>query len=179
MLCGLIWVLARAVVINLKFKHFLKAFYKDKARVRQNMLEENYMSFESTICFVLTIKYKSSSKTFCFQALTPSQDSRSVQVENPNLPPPGELPRDLPKLGDKLFAMRGSILNVWKEGSVVEVIDKDGETLFKLRFETVGNGKSRNVQTKILSLKHLAYSERAPVRLQVKMLIKLEKAFSL
>jgi hypothetical protein len=103
-----------------------------------------------------------------FQALPPSQDSISVQTETPNLPPSGELPRTLPKLGDKLYAMRGSILNVWKEGTVIEVIDKDGETLFKLRFETPGNGKSRSIQTKILSLKHLAYSEPATVRLQVK-----------
>ena len=66
--------------------------------------------------------------------------------------------------------MRGSILNEWKDGVVAEMMpDKDGENLYKLRFETtaVPGKTTKNVQTKILSPKHLAYYDPAPVRLQV------------
>ena len=64
--------------------------------------------------------------------------------------------------------MRGSILNDWKEGVVIEINDKDGEKLYKLRFETTVAGKTtKNIQTKILALKHLAYYDPATVRLQV------------
>ena len=68
--------------------------------------------------------------------------------------------------------MRGNLLNVWKEGAVVEVIEKEKENdkSFKLRFEVFVDGKLKNVQKKILALKHLAYTFPAPVRLQVSVL---------
>ena len=100
-----------------------------------------------------------------FQALAQPVDNLS-QTDVPDLPPHGIVDRPLLTIGERAFAMRGSILNEWKEGVVSEIIEKEGEKFFKLRFETI-NGKNRNIQTKILSLKHLAYSAPSPVRLQV------------
>ena len=83
------------------------------------------------------------------------------------MPPVGELVRPVPKLGDKLFAMRGNLLNVWKDGLVIEVIERENEKVFRLRFDVVVNGKLKSVQKKNLPLKHLAYTVPSEVRLQV------------
>ena len=58
-------------------------------------------------------------------------------------------------------------LQVWKDGVVIEVIDKENEKQFKLRFEVFSDGRLKNVQKKTLALKHLAHVQPASVRLQV------------
>jgi hypothetical protein len=40
------------------------------------------------------------------------------------LPPQGPLQRPAPNVGDKVFALRGNLLNAWKSGEAVQIIDK-------------------------------------------------------
>ena len=82
------------------------------------------------------------------------------------LPSAGKLERPELKPDDKVYAVRGNILNVWKIGHVSEVIS-GLDAKYKVRFETLHNDKSVSSYVKVLSLKQLAYDSPASVRLQV------------
>ena len=56
------------------------------------------------------------------------------------LPPPGMLDRPELKINEKVYAVRGNILNVWKKSDVVEVLP-GAELKYKLRFESLKDGK--------------------------------------
>ena len=87
------------------------------------------------------------------------------------LPPMGDLVRAPLVVGQSAYAMRGSILNVWKLGSVIEISavpSESSEQTYKLRFEVrSGAGRLKGTQVKSLSLKHLAYPDPPTVRVPV------------
>ena len=88
----------------------------------------------------------------------------------PPLPPVGQLIRTTLKQGEKVIAMKGKdILSVWDEASIHEIINGvvDNNLPYKVKFENFVNGKLRSTFYKRLSLKHIAYFNKAPVRLQV------------
>lgn len=70
------------------------------------------------------------------------------------------------KINEKVYAVRGNILNVWKKSDVVEVLP-GAELKYKLRFESLKDGKCESSYFKILSAKHMAYNRIVSVRLQV------------
>ena len=84
-----------------------------------------------------------------------------------NLPPLGQLQRAPLVVGQSAYAMRGSILNVWKLGSVIEmsaIPSELGDQSYKLRFEVrTGAGKLKGTQVKSLSPRHLAYPDAPTV----------------
>ena len=82
-----------------------------------------------------------------------------------SLPSAGKLDRPDLQLNDKVYAVRGNILNVWKLANVVEVVPGT-ELKYKVRFETIRHGKCTSC-VKTLCGKQLAYSYPASVRLQV------------
>ena len=87
------------------------------------------------------------------------------------LPPMGDLQRAPLAVGQSAYAMRGSILNVWKLGSVIEISaipSESSEQTYKLRFEVrSGTGRLKGTQVKSLSPKHLAYPDPPTVRIPV------------
>ena len=83
-----------------------------------------------------------------------------------NLPPAGKLDRPELTLNQKVYAVRGNILNVWKTADVVDIVPGT-ETKYKLRFETLRQDKGASSNIKTLTGKHLAYEFPASVRLQV------------
>ena len=83
-----------------------------------------------------------------------------------NIPPAGKLDRPELQLNQKMYAVRGNILNVWKTADVVDIVPGT-ETKYKLRFETLRQDKCASSYIKTLSGKHLAYEFPASVRLQV------------
>ena len=82
-----------------------------------------------------------------------------------SLPPPGKLERPELTIGEKVYGIKGNILNVWKVANVVE-ITPGTERKYKLRFESLKDG---NVSSyfKTVSAKHSAYTYPASVRLLV------------
>ena len=71
--------------------------------------------------------------------------------------------------GQMAYAMRQNILQVWRKGSVEAVLpgrEGSGELQYKLRFEGQCGGK-RSVQSKVLSPRHLAYTQASKVGLKV------------
>jgi histone-lysine N-methyltransferase SETDB1 len=106
------------------------------------------------------------------QVPIPSSGGASSTVTNPNLtalPPVGVLNRPPLKLNDKVIAMRGNILNVWKDGSVNEIstLPQDETNPYKIRFEVWMSGRLKNAHHRKLQLKHIAYTVPATVKLQV------------
>ena len=85
-----------------------------------------------------------------------------------HVPPPssGNLKKPELTVGQDAYAMRQNILQVWRTGTVEEVIRKDGDVQYKMRFEGFHAGK-KSVQSKILPPQHLAYTRPAGVRLPV------------
>ena len=100
------------------------------------------------------------------------QGKFSIHIEEQKLPPMGELVRTPLIVGQSAYAMRGSILNVWKLGSVIEISEvapsDPAEQIFKLRFEVrSGAGRLKGTQVKSLSPKHLAFPDPPTVRIPV------------
>ena len=78
----------------------------------------------------------------------------------------GKLERPDLKVNEGVYAISGNILNVWRYANVVEII-KGLEVKYKLRFDTIRQGKCISSFTKILSCKQIAYDYPSPVRLPV------------
>ena len=101
--------------------------------------------------------------------IVPSLQSHPLAAK---LPPMGELVRTPLIVGQSAYAMRGSILNVWKLGSVIEISEvapsEPAEQIYKLRFEVrSGAGRLKGTQVKSLSPKHLAFPDPPTVRIPV------------
>ena len=93
-------------------------------------------------------------------------ESESVRMVH-SLPPVGVLEKPPLSVGQEAYAMRQSILQVWRIATVEEVIQKeDGNNQYKIRFEGIHAGK-KSVQNKILLANQLAYKTAATVRLPV------------
>jgi len=104
-------------------------------------------------------------------ALGAARPNNVPQQAKPNqtyVPPPGTLERPQPKLGDSIFMMRGqNFLNIWREGKVEEIVSVDDSGAnFKIKFENHQSGK-RMMQSKVRSLKQLAYHSPATVKIGV------------
>jgi len=85
----------------------------------------------------------------------------------PPLPPQGVLEKPALVVGQEAFAMRQNILQVWRAGTVEEVINKNSEDVqYKLRFEGFHAGK-KSFQSKVLPPTQLAFTSPASVRLPV------------
>ncbi len=85
------------------------------------------------------------------------------------LPKQGDLQRPDLKVGDRAYAMRGNILQIWKLGSVVETFMQGAMPTYKLKFDVMDTKgqKVLRTQSKILQPRFLAYADPAPVRLPV------------
>uniref|UniRef100_A0A0K2T695 Histone-lysine N-methyltransferase eggless n=1 Tax=Lepeophtheirus salmonis TaxID=72036 RepID=A0A0K2T695_LEPSM len=110
-------------------------------------------------------------------AKSPMEVARSSSSQ-PNLPPMGEFQYTSLESGEKIYAMRGNVLNVWREGIIVEVerkLSTNGNGIilthsgiditYKLRFD--GGVKNRPLQTKTLTPRQVAYHKPSNVRLLV------------
>ena len=108
------------------------------------------------------------------QVVAKSTNSRSqfarAPVSKESAPPlTGSTDKSLLQQGQMAFAMRQNILQVWRKGSVEAVLpgrEGGGELQYKLRFEGQCGGK-RSVQSKVLSPRHLAYTQASKVGLKV------------
>ena len=95
------------------------------------------------------------------------QFSRPLVSKESAPPPLGS--KTLLQQGQMAYAMRQNILQVWRKGSVEAVLpsrEGGGEVQYKLRFEGQCGGK-RSVQSKVLSPRHLAYTQASTVGLKV------------
>ncbi len=101
--------------------------------------------------------------------ITPVSHLTGSDPTLPPLPPNGTLTRPPPSVGAKVVAMKGKdILSVWESAIVSEIVP--GSQIsdpYKVKFEVWSHGKLKTAVYKRLSLKHIAYANPAPVRLQV------------
>ncbi|QQP51286.1 Uncharacterized protein FKW44_012606 [Caligus rogercresseyi] len=96
-------------------------------------------------------------------ACSPLEVLRSKSIL-PDLPPFGDIIRPKISIGDRVFAMKGSVLNIWKEGNVVQIDEAINGT------GSGGRGPLRNQareRMRVLHAKQLAYLDPAKVRLTV------------
>ena len=82
------------------------------------------------------------------------------------LPPPGKLERPELLTSEKVYVVRGNILNVWNVASVVELVP-GADKKYKLRFESSKDGNIVSSYFKTVSAKYLAYNYPASVKLSV------------
>ena len=100
------------------------------------------------------------------QAQQDTSDVSTILKPHNPLPSHGTLEKPELTVGRDAFAMRQNILQVWRTGTVEEVIRKDQDVQYKLKFEGFHAGK-KSTQSKVLPPEQLAYTRPAAVRLPV------------
>ncbi|CAB4068677.1 SETDB1 [Lepeophtheirus salmonis] len=169
-------VINQRLLKNKKEVEEIDQSYKDLETEVNNVRNELYAGFKPTLKELPPIE-DIDNVSIQNGAKSPMEVARSSSSQ-PNLPPMGEFQYTSLESGEKIYAMRGNVLNVWREGIIVEVerkLSTNGNGIilthsgiditYKLRFD--GGVKNRPLQTKTLTPRQVAYHKPSNVRLLV------------